>query len=424
MTKRRTMLVAASLLGVAACSSGSASPAGPVTDQVVPSGSTDADDGASGSRSDGATDDLVVWSEADTIEVLRSVAATFTETTGVDVLVEEVQLDEVYDMVVGGGRPEGRPDVFIGRHVWAGELVADDLVVPVALDAARDRFLDVALAGFNVGGRTYAVPATAEAMALYRNTDLVADAPATWDGLRAACDAAAADTCLAVPGGSDDPDAYAQFVFLSAFGGFLFGYDDATGFDPAVVGIDADDTVEGAGFLERQVADGIIPDTAYVDAKQRFVDGEAAFWLSGPWELAALADTDVAFDVSTIPPIGDAPARAFVGATGWYVSADSPKVDLAQRFLLEHVAADDTQADFVASGVADSAWSAVVRSLPEGSPERVFAEAVSAGVAIPNIEEMADVWDPLGDQLAALRRGDVSAAEALAVAAAEVRAAD
>ena len=419
----RNVLVAVALLSATACSGGNAASTGPATEQLDPeSGSAPAvSNGPDGSASARAATDLVMWTDADRLDVLRATAATFTGATGVDVVVEEVDIDDVYGAILDSGPDGTLPDVFIGRHVWAEELVVGEHVVPLDLDAARDRFLDVALTGFNVGGRLYAVPASIEAMAMYRNTDLVAAAPAGWDGLVAACDAVDVDTCVAVPGGSGDPDAYAQFVFLSAFGGFVFGYDDASGFDEAVVGVDAAATIDGAAFLRQQVDAGVVVDTGYAEAKQRFLDGRAAFWLSGPWELDELAATDVPFGVSVIPRISDGPARPFVGATGWYVSANSSQAELAESFLVDHVATDATMDAFVAAGADDSAWSAVVRSLPETSPAHAFAVSATDGVAIPNLVAMADVWGPLGERLAQLRRGELDATAAMTAAADEIR---
>ena len=417
MANRRTTLIVVSMLCFVACSDGGASPVGrPATDQ--PAQTTGESTGSAPTENTGG---LVVWSDAGSVDVMRSLADSFSETTGVEIVVQEVDIDDVRGEILGAGSSGRAPDIFIGEHVWAGELEAAGLVVPLDLDAARGRFLDAALDGFNVDGRLYAVPASVEAMAMYRNTGLVAEAPETWDELRGACASIVVDACVAVPGGGGDPDAYAQFSFLSAFGGFVFDYDDATGFDAASVGIDAAATVSGARFLEQQVIDGVIPDAGYVAAKQLFVDGRAAFWLSGPWELDAIAETGVAFAVSPIPTMGEGPARPFVGATGWYVSATSMRAELAQTFLVDHVATDDTQREFVASGATDSAWSAVAQSLPESSPSRAFAESAANGVAIPNLVAMADVWGPLGEGLEQLRRGDLGAADALAQAADEVR---
>ncbi|MDW3214648.1 MAG: extracellular solute-binding protein [Ilumatobacteraceae bacterium] len=403
------------LATVAACSD--AAPAGGPT--IDPSGDAASDIDVSAPADDGTG--LLVWTDAGTVEVLRAVAAAFTTATDVAVTIEEVDIDEVRGEILGAGTTGRTPDVFVGEHVWAGDLVESELVVPVVLDAARGQFMSVALQAFHVDGDLYAVPATVESMAMYRNTDLVADAPGTWDELVTACESALVDTCVAVPGGTGDPDAYAQFVFLSAFGGFVFGYDDATGFDAASVGIDAASTIDGAEFLERQVGAGVIPDTGYVEARRRFIDGEAAFWLSGPWELAELAETEIPFEVSSIPRMSGEPARPFVGATGWYVSANSMQAALAASFLTDHVATDDTMREFVVAGVVDSAWSAVARSLPERDPARAFVESAEAGVAIPNIVAVAEVWGPLGERLEQLRRGELDATDALTRAADDVR---
>ena len=84
-------------------------------------------------------------------------------------------------------------------------------------------------------------------------------------------------------------------------------------------------------------------------------------------------------------------------------------------------ATDATMGAFVAAGADDSAWSAVVRSLPETSPAHAFAVSATDGVAIPNLVAMADVWGPLGERLAQLRRGELDATAAMTAAADEIR---
>ena len=85
-----------------------------------------------------------------------------------------------------------------------------------------DDYYDIAIGAFSIDGTLYGLPYAVEGMALFRNTDLVPDAPATFDDLLAACDALgdAIDNCLGVPAG----DAYANQAFVQGFGGYVFGY--------------------------------------------------------------------------------------------------------------------------------------------------------------------------------------------------------
>lgn len=420
MTKRARSVGAAIAASIvfAACADASGAPGAEPSATAVPTVPPTA---ASTSIADPET--LVVWADGPRADVLRALAPGFTEATGVEVLVEYVPITAMRARVARDAPAGDGPDVFVGPHDWSGDLAAADLIVPIDIDAKRDDFLPIALDAFNLGGRVYAVPYAAEAVGLYRNTGLVAEAPATWSELLAACDRVAGVDCLVVPGGGAWSDAYHNFAFVSAFGGEVFAFDESTGFDPTTVGLDTPAAVRGVEFLERQVAAGTMPATDYDGAKQRFLDGDAAFWITGPWELGPLGAQDaVSFDVSPLPRIGDGPMRPLVGVSGFYVSAFSEDPSLAETFLLDVVATDEAMSRLFDAEPLTTAW----RSLPlatDGFPmPAAFVASASDGVPMPNIPEMGAVWGPLGDNLQRVRNGEVGAAEAMTATATETRA--
>lgn len=372
--------------------------------------------------SEEASEVLLVWADENRVDALQAVAPAFTEATGVEVQVELVTNETMRDQVSQAAPAGEGPDVFVGAHDWSGELAASGIIDPIDVSAKQDQFLQVALDAFNFEGQVYAVPYATEAVAMYRNTDLVPDAPATWDELLAACDAAAVANCVVVPGGGDGADAYHNYPFVSAFGGYIFAYDETTGFDASVVGLDTPEAVEGITFLEQQVADGVIPATNYDGAKNLFLEGEAAFWITGPWELGGLQEQDtVNFDVSLIPQIGDAPVQPFVGAQGFYLSAFSENALLAQSFLLDFVATDDVMAQLYDADPRGTAWVAQQAALEPAN--ETFAGSAANGIPMPNIPQMGSVWGPLGDNVLLVRNGELGGADAMTTAAEAVRAA-
>ena len=99
--------------------------------------------------------------------------------------------------------------------------------------------------------------------------------------------AACAENCLGIPGGGDGADAYHNYPFVSALGGYIFKYDPATGYDPSDVGLESEGAVAGVTFLAGLVADGLVAPTNYNTAKTLFLEGQQPFWITGPWELWA-----------------------------------------------------------------------------------------------------------------------------------------
>ncbi|NJL27182.1 MAG: extracellular solute-binding protein, partial [Thermoanaerobaculia bacterium] len=59
--------------------------------------------------------------------------------------------------------------------------IADPAIVPIELGDAAENFAPSALDLFTVDGVLYGMPYAVENLAFFRNTDLVPEAPATWD---------------------------------------------------------------------------------------------------------------------------------------------------------------------------------------------------------------------------------------------------
>ena len=370
-------------------------------------------------------DALVIWADERKVEPLQAIAPAFTEATGIEVVIELVPFGEIRDQVTQAGPAGEGPDIFAGAHDWTGELAANGVIDPIDLSAVADGFVPVALQGFNFEGQNYAVPYVTEAIAMYYNKDLVPEAPATWADLVATCDALAGENCVVMPGGGDGTDAYHQYPFVSAFGGYIFKYDEATGFDASDVGLDSTEAVQGVTTLEEQVAGGYISSTNYDTAKNLFLEGSAPFWITGPWELGALREqTTVAnWDVALIPQIGDAPTQPFVGAQGFFISSFSEKALEAQSFLLDFIATDDTMQALYDADPRGTAWVSVQATLSSDPQVQTFDASAANGIPMPNIPQMASVWGPLGDNLLLVRNGELSGAEAMTTAAEAVRAA-
>ena len=368
--------------------------------------------------------ELLIWADENRTAVVETIAPAFTEATGVEVRVQTVDFGSIRDQVgVAGPAGEG-PDIFAGAHDWTGELAADGTIVPLELGAKSSEFFEVALNAFNFEGQLYAVPYALEAVAMYYNTDLVPEAPTAFEDLAGLCEAAGTPSCVGIPGGGDAADAYHNYPFVSALGGYIFAYDPATGYDPSDIGLDSDAAVAGVEFLEEQVAAGVVEPTNYDNAKNLFLEGSAPFWITGPWERANLEAQDaINWGVTKLPTIdGRAPAP-FVGSQGFFLSAFSENALIAQSFLLDFIATQEVQQALYDADPRGPAHQAVAEGLASDPVALAFAASAADGNPMPNIPQMGSVWGPLGDNLLLVRNGDLSASEAMAAAAEAVRAA-
>ncbi len=358
---------------------------------------------------------LVVWADEKRGAALETVTPAFTEATGVDVEIVLVDFGSIKDEVITKGPAGEGPDIFIGAHDWVGELATNGAVAPIDLGGRSVEFTDTGLNALKWEGQQYGLPYVTEAVALYYNADLVSEAPASIEDLTAACDAIEVTNCLGIPGGNDGGDAYHHYPFLSAFGGYIFGFDASQGFDVEDIGLDSEGAVAGAQLLETLIADGYVASTNYDDAKNLFLEGNQAFWLTGPWELGTLGDQDtVNWSVTTLPSVNGTPMSPFVGIQGFYLSEYATNKALASEFLLNFVATPETMLELFNADPRGSAYLATIEAVSDDPVNQTFALSAVSGQFMPNVPEMGAVWGPVGDNYLALRNGDIDAATAAA----------
>jgi len=364
---------------------------------------------------------LVVWADENRAPVIEAVAPAFTEATGVEVQVTLVDFGSMKDEVSTKGPAGEGPDIFIGAHDWVGELASNGSITPIDLAGREAEFTEVGLNALKWDGVEYGLPYVTEAVGLYYNTDLVPEAPATMADLTAACDAIEVDNCLGVPGGNDAADAYHQYPFVSVDGGYIFAYDPATGFDVTDVGLGTPEAIAGATLLETLVTDGYVASTNYDDAKNLFLEGKEAFWLTGPWELGTLEDqADVNWSVTTLPTVDGNTMKPFVGVQGFYLSAFATNQAIAEEFLLNFIATDETMMALFEADPRGSAYVATIAAISDDPINATFALSASDGQFMPNVPEMGAVWGPVGDNFLALRNGDIDAETAMTTASEQV----
>jgi maltose-binding protein MalE len=415
-------LLAVFALIVAACGGGDdAGDATTTTQPPAETTTTEAMAETTTTADEGPALELLVWADEKRSAAIEEIAPAFTAETGVEIKVELVDFGQIRDQVgVAGPAGEG-PDIFIGASDWVGELATNGVLEPIDSGALGSDFTEASLNALTFDGTLYGVPYAVEAVALYYNTDLVAEAPATFDDLIAACEADAVDACLGVPGAGDGPDAYHNYPFLSATGGYIFGESDGS-YDPADVGLDSEGAIAGAEFLSEISASGVLGATNYDEAKNLFLAGEQPFWITGPWELGDAADWEVAWSVAKIPTIDGGTPKPFIGVQAFFLSSFSENKLVAQSFLFDFIATQEGQnALFTADG-RPPVHNAIIDQVAGDAAISAFGASAADGVPIPNIPEMGSVWGALGDNLQLLRNGEVDAASAMQTAAEAVRA--
>ncbi|WP_345751519.1 sugar ABC transporter substrate-binding protein [Microbacterium rhizophilus] len=365
----------ATTLGLAGCSSTSA-----------PQGEASAPAEGSGD----AASSLTVWVDAERVDALQGAADAYTEKTGVKVeLVGKDNADIKDDFIQQVPTGEG-PDITMGAHDWLGELATNGVVAPLELGDAAEGFLPVALDASTYEGTVYMLPYAVENIAVLRNKALVPDAPVSFD------DMVAKGEFVVEQGAEGNP--YHLYPFQTAFGAPVFGTNEQ-GYDPTDLQLGSAGGEEFATWLAGQGKNGTGVFNTDIDgdiAKQSFIDGDAAFWLTGPWNVGAAIDAGIDVAIDPVPSPTDKPASPFAGVKGFFVSAESDNKVAANDFLVNYLGSEDAQLALFEAGNILPALSAAAESASSDPIIGGFAKVGEQAVPMPAIPAMGSVWQYWG----------------------------
>lgn len=374
-------------LGLASCASG------------------DADNGGNGASAEGGT--LTVWVDAERVDALQGAADAYTEETGVEVeLVGKDNATIKDDFIQQVPTGEG-PDITMGAHDWLGELSTNGVVAPLELGDSAGDYLDVAINASTYEGTVYMLPYAVENIALLRNADLVAEAPTSWDDMIAKGQAAGLDKPFVVEQGAEG-NPYHLYPFQTAFGAPVFGTNDE-GYDPTDLQLGNEGGIEFANWLGSQGKNGAGNFNTDIDgdiAKQAFLDGTAAYWLTGPWNVGAAIDGGINVAIDPVPsPTGDV-ASPFAGVKGFFVSSESENKVAANDFLVNYIGTEEVQLDLFEAGNILPALSAAAESASSDPIIEGFAAVGAEAVPMPAIPAMGSVWQYWGIAEASIINGE------------------
>lgn len=368
--------------------------------------------------------DLVIWADDTRTPIFQAFAQEYAAANGITVAVQEIPAIEEIDDRVRERAPLGEgPDIFISANDVLGGLVADGLVEPLDLTSVADQFAQGAIDAFTFGGLTYALPYAQENVALIRNTDLVPEAPATFEDLEEIAlglvESGAAEIPLAVQAGGGAP--YHYFPLYSAFGGYVFGTNDDGSFNFDDIGLDSEAGLNAADAFAAWGVSGLLDwDITYDIMLEKFGDGSAPFAITGPWALPSFEGVN--YVVEAIPPIQGGATRPFIGVQGIMISAFSEAKLFATDFVLSFLATQEAQQAFFDADPRSPTHLGVLAEVGDTDPNLAgFAAAGATGIPIPSVAEMGSVWTPWQDAYQIIVTGTGNAREAFQNAAQQIR---
>jgi arabinogalactan oligomer / maltooligosaccharide transport system substrate-binding protein len=344
---------------------------------------------------------IVIWTDSDRAAAVTKVAGDWAAANGATIKVVTKNFGDIRDNL-GTVAAADAPDVITAAHDWTGQLAANGLVQPLYPSAAvKKQFPAYTLNAFSYGTavkKLYGIPAAVENIGLVVNTKL-AKAPKTFAQLESEALAqkkkAHLSFGIAVQQGSGG-DAYHMYPFFSGLGGYIFGVNHAGNLDPSDIGVASPTLIKNAGLINKWNKEGLI--NSKVDgatAQNAFLKGQAAFWITGPWNADTLKKSGLSFKIMQMPAIVK-PSVPFLGVQGFMVTkfADAHGVGGAATDLVtNYFASASAQTQLAAANGRPPA------NLTAHSSDPVLAQfsaASKGGVPMPNIPQMNSVWGDLG----------------------------
>ena len=349
---------------------------------------------SSSTSSDSANTDavatLTIWADDTRFSQVEHLAEDFTTNTGVKVNVvqkSEADMDTEFTTQVPTGNG---PDLIVMAHDKLGALVANGVVAPVDLGEAKSQFSDVAVKAVTYNGQTYGVPYAVESVALVRNDALTSDTPTTYDDLISSGKASGAEYPFIIQMG-DKGDPYHFYAFQTSFGAPVFKT-NSEGEYTAELAMNGSGGTEFANWLKAQGDAGIVSPSITGDiAKQKFLDGAAAYTVTGPWNVAAFRAAGMKVSVLPVPAAGSQAAQPFVGVQMFYQSAKSANPVAAKQFF-NYLATSKAQEQMQKLGGRASAMPEVAAA-SDDQDIKDFSKVAEGGALAPAIPAMGAVWN-------------------------------
>lgn len=364
-------------------------------------GTDDADTGDAGvepaTEEIGGTLEIAVG--ADYVEFINELAPAFEEETGVEVSVVEREMFETLDALSLDGPAGIAPDVMIAPYDRIGGLGQQGHLTPVTLPD-DGRYDETDEQQVTIDGEIYGSPYVIEALVMYYNTDLLDEAPTTFEEL----EALAEDEQYAFEGEPGKStaflanwvDFYNTYGLLSGYGGYVFGED---GTDTSDIGLNSEGAIQAIeyaaewyqrwpeGMLDQTSAGNFIDDT--------FINGNAAAIIGGPWSAASYREAGLNYEAAPIPTLPNGnPYEPFGGGKGWIISGYTENTAAAQAWL-DFITTEENMLalhDFNNEVPANQQARQAIVDAGENNLAIAVVEQYNNSVPMPNIPQMAEVW--------------------------------
>ncbi|MDR4937509.1 extracellular solute-binding protein [Rossellomorea marisflavi] len=348
---------------------------------------------------------LVVWEDEKKSGWLDEVGKKFTEETGIELEVKEVEMASKMKEQLRLDGPAGTgPDVVTFPHDQIGELALAGHIAPLEVsDDVKKRFTESSILAESYDGKLYGLPKSSETPVFIYNKELMKEAPASMDDVYSFAKDFTKDGNYGFLALWDN--FYFAHAPMGGYGGYVFAENDGA-LDPKDLGLNNEGAVEGTEYIQKWYKEGLFPkgiigENGGSAMDGLFNEGKVASVMNGPWSFQGYKDAGIDIGVTAMPklPNGE-PMKTFMGVKGWHVSGYSKNKEWAQKFV-EFITEDEnakyrfeqTQEVPTNEGLINDS------AIAENEGAKAVAEQSKYAVPMPNIPEMGEVWDPMAKSL-------------------------
>ncbi len=347
---------------------------------------------------------LVIWHSyrGDEAAVLKEVVDRFVQKRAQEGRPQPVRVvglpNDSLPNKLSNAIPRGNgPDLFIFGHDRLGDWVETGLLEPISFWASEllaDRFVDGTLEPLTYRGDLYGLPLAYKCLALFYDTKLVDEPPATTEDLIALGKAVRAK-------GKDYWGIAYQIDTLYSHAPWMHGYGASVYTDdvknPDTLNIDTDAMAKSMLFVRRMLrTEKIFPEEATSALiTSLFLDHKLAFVVSGPWFMAELAKHD-SWKVAVLPTVSETnqPMRPYMGVEGLMLSAHSKHKQAAFELMTYLTSDPESLERMDKAGQIVANRKAYQRELKRPELE-VFQKQAAFTVPMSNRPHMNRVWAPM-----------------------------
>jgi arabinogalactan oligomer / maltooligosaccharide transport system substrate-binding protein len=356
---------------------------------------------------------IVVWTDlaGPELEWFSQTAANYAKSpaaAGNSIEVVSVEFDAGRDKFIQtAAKGEAADLVATIPHDRIGEYAAAGVLEPMAKYVDTKFKADVApsaLEAFSYNGKLFGIPMSGEAVAIVYNKKLLpGGVPKTWDAFIAAAQKLTNADKQEFGFLAPIQIQYHMNGIYQAMGAYIFGKNKDGSLNSKDVGLGGEGAAKAAQVInDLRFKYKLIPEGAEDGGviKDLFLKGKVGMMLTGPWDMADVKKAGIDYGIALMPkPNGAVKAwTPFIGIRGLIMNAYSKNKEATANFA-KFLVSNQNQIALNKVGGKVPVSKSAVRQLAKDPTVSGFGAAIAAGVPMPNIPAMAQVWGPWGNAL-------------------------